>query len=104
MTVASVSSVTALLLPVWLARREIICDRIKSVRLTLEQGPESATDSAMVSAHQLRGSLGTFGFASGSTLLGEVEQLLKSGDASAAQCSELAERLRVLEAELAAAG
>lgn len=101
----SASSVPAPLQAVWLARRELIVERIKAVQLTLTQlaqGVSADTDAALVTAHQLRGSLGTFGFATGSALLGDAERLLASGDGSATELTDLAERLRVLEADLAA--
>lgn len=91
-----------MLRPLWLARRETICGRIQNLETSLRIGhPSGGFADARASAHQLRGLLGTFGFAEGTQLAGEAEELLKTDPPPLRERIEIADRLGLLRSELA---
>lgn len=96
----NISDVPELLVPMWLERQEAICDRIEALAVALADGTND-TDSQM-SAHKLRGLLGTLGFSEGSETAAEVENTLMSGTPSQQVRTQLSNSLVVLHDELAA--
>lgn len=85
-----------LLREIWLRNRPLTIDRLAVVQSALDAlaagGLEDDQRSTAVGeAHKLRGILGTYGFAEGSELAGEAEDLL-SGEGAGA--GDIATRLR----------
>lgn len=87
----------ALLRQIWLRNRPTTMERIEVVESALEALAAGALDvarrdAARSEAHKLRGILGTYGFAEGSELAGEAEDLLDEAGAGPA-ARELSVRL-----------
>ncbi len=82
---------------VWLRHRSTTMERIEVVKRALEALAAGELDAdrrsvAMGEAHKLRGILGTYGFAEGSVLAGEAEDILE-GSADGRAAGKLAERI-----------
>jgi HPt (histidine-containing phosphotransfer) domain-containing protein len=81
--------VRGLLAELWLGNRPVALRRMAVVRAALERlgscglrDPER--DEALAEAHRLKGLLGTYGFAAGSDLAEEAEQVLEAGSGGVA--------------------
>jgi HPt (histidine-containing phosphotransfer) domain-containing protein len=77
-----------LLRQIWIRNRPTTLERLEVVGLALEalaSGDLDAArrDAALSEAHKLRGILGTYGFADGSELAAEAEELLAGAGAGA---------------------
>lgn len=79
--------------PVWKQRREVILTRIAQLESALRETDGVDVAVGRVEAHKLRGLLGTFGFAQGTTLSGAAEGLLLEDDPARPGWSELADLL-----------
>jgi HPt (histidine-containing phosphotransfer) domain-containing protein len=82
---------------VWLRNRSTTMERLAVVESALDALAAGELDAegraeAKSEAHKLRGILGTYGFAEGSVLAGEAEDLLE-GTAGEGAAGELASRL-----------
>jgi HPt (histidine-containing phosphotransfer) domain-containing protein len=94
-----------LLRQVWLRNRPTTMERIEVVGSALgalANGDldDARRDAALSEAHKLRGILGTYGFAEGSVLAGEAEDLLGdtgAGDGARELSVRLAEYARSLQ-------
>src|SRR5262249_59393747 len=78
--------VRAALARIWERSRGTVLDRVvvlEQAAVALLEGAlgEALREQAEREAHKLAGSLGTFGFAHGSRLAGEMERLLRAGEA-----------------------
>ena len=85
---------------IWLRSRPVVEERLATIEATARAagpgGPDDESRRAGIrAAHQLAGSLGTFGLAEGSDLARAIEQELE-GPADGARLRELSARLREL--------
>jgi HPt (histidine-containing phosphotransfer) domain-containing protein len=92
-----VSSLDDALAAIWERSRPVVAERLARVEAAAaSNGPDDAArHEGLRAAHQLAGSLGTFGLHEGSDVARAIEQEL-GGAADAAKLAELSGRLREL--------
>ncbi len=91
-----------LLARVWAQSKDALSERLDAIdaagaALLAGALDDARRSAAIVGAHKLQGSLGTFGLPQGSELAGEVEDMLRSpGTPPVLRLSELAQQLRAM--------
>lgn len=94
-----------LLRQVWLRNRPVTLQRLTVVRAALDELAagrleEAAREEARGEAHKLLGVLGTYGFAQGSVLADEAEELLDEAGGDPSTAADLSARLEAYAEEL----
>lgn len=86
----------------WLQRRTTILERIAAVEAALHDDETVSIATGLTEAHNLRGLLGTLGFAEGSVIAGRAEDLLIADDPQRKGWIEVAREFASLRRYLAA--